>query len=268
MAAEVQIPALRSPVMDLGNFLTENEEENLSRKIYEISTHNGPQITILTVEDLQGFEIEDFSIKVADKWQLGSKEKDNGLLIVLSKAERKIRIEVGQGIEGDVTDYDTAKFTRDIFPRYFKAGQFAEGFMEFLNWISEIFSIQKEKGGKHIRRAPSRTNFANGELIIVAVLLVLIGGSILFRHKPVGRGVFTGLGLTGISVLLGLPILIVIFVFVLGLIIGIIGMGNFLIALASHNGRTGGGGWSGSGGGGGWSGGGGGFSGGGSSGDW
>jgi uncharacterized protein len=252
--------------MDLGNFLTEREEEILSQKIYEIYTHNGPQITILTVENLQGFEIEDFSIKVADKWQLGTKEKDNGLLLVLSRAERKVRIEVGQGLEGDITDFDTAKFTRDIFPGYFKKGQFSEGFLEFLNWVSEIFNIQNKNGEKHIRRAPPRTNLPNGEYIISAVLLVLIGGSIIFRNKPMGRGLFTGLGLTGISALLGLPILIVIFIFILGLVIGVIGIGNFLLALASQ-GRSGGGGWSG-GGGGSWSGGGGGFSGGGSSGDW
>jgi uncharacterized protein len=261
-AAEVQVPPLRSPVMDLGDFLTEAEEQALSQKIYNIHTHNGPQITLLTVGDLQGFEIEDFSIKVAEKWQLGTKEKDNGLLIVLSRAERKVRIEVGQGLEGDITDYDTARYTRDIFPRYFKVGKFSDGFMEFLNWVSDIFSIQHEEGGKYVRRAPSRTKIPNGEFLIAAIVFILVGGSLFFRHRPLGRGIFTGLGFTGISFLMGIPLAMMIAIFIFGLVLGLMGIGHFLMALASQ-GRSGGGGS-----GGGWSGGGGGFSGGGSSGDW
>ena len=111
--------------MDLGNFLNPQESENLSETIREIRAQNGPQIVILTVQDLQGYPIEEFSIRLAEKWQLGSKEKDDGLLIIISKAERAVRIEVGNGIEGEITDYYTSEYTKDIFPSYFRQGQFA-----------------------------------------------------------------------------------------------------------------------------------------------
>lgn len=269
-AAELQLPALTSPVMDLGNFLSDEEEQELAKYAYEIYTHNGPQLTLLTVPDLQGYEIEDFSIAVAEKWQLGTKEKDNGLLIILSKAERKVRIEVGNGIEGEITDYDTTKFTREIFPKYFRAGQFYAGFRLFYDYVAKTFNIdQGQESNPYIKRAPKRTGVPGGEFLIMAIMGVLAFGAILFRRRPFARGLFTGVGFTGVSLLMGMSLALLIPIFLVGLVLGIIGIGNFLTALAmsgrGHGGYRGGGGF---GGGGGWSGGGGGFSGGGSSGDW
>lgn len=267
-AADLKLPALTSPVMDLGDFLSETEEQDLAKYAYEIYTNNGPQITILTVPDLQGLEIEDFSIAVAEKWQLGTKEKDNGLLVVLSKAERRVRIEVGNGIEGEITDYDTAKFTRDVFPRYFKEGQFYGAFRMFMDYVAKAFNIaSSEQGSQYVRRAPKRTGIPGGEFLIMAIFGILAFGALLFRRRPFARGLFTGAGFTGVSLLMGIPIGMMIAIFFFGLVLGLIGIGNFLTALAmSGGGRGGGGGFGG--GGGGWGGGGGGFSGGGSSGSW
>jgi uncharacterized protein len=266
-AAELQLPALTSPVMDLGDFLSESEEQDLSAFAYEIYSHNGPQITILTVPDLQGFEIEDFSIRVAEKWQLGSKEKDNGLLVVLSKQERKVRIEVGNGIEGEITDYDTAQFTRTIFPDLFKQGKFHTGFRIFLEEVAKKFNIQTNAPPtKYVRRAPKRVSIPNGEFIIMAIIGILAFGAGIFRRRPLARGLFTGIGFSGVSLLIGVPLVMLLIIFIFGLVLGLIGVGNFLTALAMSGGGRGGRG--GFGGGGGWSGGGGGFSGGGSSGSW
>lgn len=265
IAEELRLPSLTSPVMDLGNFLSEGEEKDLAQLAYEIHTHQGPQITILTVPDLQGYAIEDFSIRVAEKWQLGSKEKDNGLLVVLSKAERAVRIEVGNGIEGEITDYDSARFTREIFPEYFRRSQFHQGLRIFLEDVASRFNIKLSgQTGKYIRRS-SRNNQMN--VYIALFIGILAFGSMLFRRSPLLRGLFTGIGYSVVSYFLGFAVISLIISFILGLIFGLIGMGNLLSGIASghgHGGRYGGGGF----GGGGWSGGGGGFSGGGSSGRW
>lgn len=267
--AEISIPPLSSPVMDLGSFLTAEEKKSLSDLAYEIYTHEGPQITILTVNDLQGLEIEDFSMKVAEKWQLGSKEKDNGLLVVLSKAERKVRIEVGNGIEGDVTDYETARYTRDIFPRLFRQGQFYAGFRIFMEDMADKFNIKlTSREARLIQRTPSKSTIRRAELLIMLVVGILIFGSIVFSKRPAARGFFTALGFSSVSFLLGTTLMVVLFSFILGLVLGLVGLGNFLTAIALSGGRGGGYGRGGFGGGGGWSGGGGGFSGGGSSGSW
>lgn len=267
--AELQLPALSSPVMDMAGMLSEAEKKDLSELAYEINTNNGPQITIMTVPDMQDYPIEEFSIRVAEKWQLGTKEKDNGLLVIIAKAERQMRIEVGNGIEGEVTDYDTTKYTKEIFPQYFKQGQFHAGLRIFMEDMAAKFNIKLNQGGNRIvRRAPQRTAQKGGNFVIMAILGILAFGSMLFNKKPMARGLFTGVGFTGVSLLMGIPVMMMIMVFIIGLILGLVGIGNFLTALAMSGGGRGGGGGFGGGGGGGWSGGGGGFSGGGSSGSW
>ena len=268
----VQVPALTSPVMDLGNFLTPDENRDLSGFIREIHMHQGPQITILTVPELQGFPIEEFSIRVAEKWQLGTKEKGNGLLIIISRAERAIRIEVGEGIEGDITDFDANQYINQILKPAFREGKFHEGLRTVLQDIARRFSIKLEEEGAgdlvtQTRSFKPNRGFGN----VLPILLVIMGiVHMIFRRKPMARGLFTGVTFAGLGYMLipGAIIGIIMF-FIIGLIIGLVGLTNFLFALAS-SGRGGRGGFGGGGfgGGGGWSGGGGGFSGGGSSGSW
>lgn len=268
---QLQLPALTSPVMDLAGMLNESERADLSNYAYEIYTNGGPQITILTVPDMQGYPIEEYSIRVAEKWQLGTKEKDNGLLVIVAKQERAMRIEVGNGIEGEITDYDTTKYTRELWPDYFRRGEFHDAFKIFMEDVAAKFNIKTEPGNKVLRRAPPRSPVRGGNFLIIAIIGILAFGAMLFKGRPVARGLFTGFGFGGVSLLMGIPLAMLILIFLFGLVLGLVGIGNFLTALL-FSGRGGGGGFGGGGfgggGGGGWSGGGGGFSGGGSSGSW
>ena len=279
--AELQLPNLSSPVMDLAHLMSEGEREDLSKLCYEINTHNGPQITILTVPDLQGISIEEFSIKVAEKWQLGTKEKDNGLLVVISKAERGVRIEVGSGLEGDLTDYETAQYTRNIFPAYFKRGQFHDGLAIFLADIAKKFNIQSvQEGVKHIKRR-SGARIGNPRTLMILALIILFSAlrSALNQGAEANvRGAVAGIFLAVIVFILTSSFIFALFFWGLGFFLGTGGGGGYggghsYRSGGGWSGGGGGGGWSGggggwSGGGGGWSGGGGGFSGGGSSGSW
>ncbi len=252
--------------MDEAGFLSESDKEDLNQLAYEIYTHQGPQITILTVTDLQGYAIEDFSIRVAEKWQLGTKEKGNGLLITIAKAERQMRIEVGQGIEGEITDYESNQYINQILKPAFKQGDFHGGLRLVMQDIATKFNIKLDQGKSYIRRAP------RGQLQIpqaVANLLPFIIGILILIHiflrdKPGLRGLTTGIITAVVGALGGATILFMVVLFLVGLAIGAIGLHNLLF----HLGNGGGGGYGGGSGGGGWSGGGGGFSGGGSSGNW
>lgn len=273
---ELNLPALRSPVVDEAKFLTPAQSDELAQTIYEIYTHQGPQITILTVPDLQGYPIEEFSIRVAEKWQLGTKEKGNGLMIIISKAERKMRIEVGQGIEGDITDYDASIYIQKILKPAFKEGMFYEGLDAVLSDISTRFDIKLEKRSPtFVKRRAAPVNPALFNLIFIVFIISLVT-AVVFRKKPALRGVANALasGVASFSIFGLAGIGLIILFSVVGFVIGLIGINNIFYALASANsgggyygGRGNGGGFGGSSGGG-WSGGGGGFSGGGSSGDW
>lgn len=265
--ADLKIPALSSPVMDLAGILSEAEKNDLSNLAYEINTQEGPQITILTVPDLQDYPIEDFSIRVAEKWKLGTEKKDNGILVVIAKDERQMRIEVGNGIEGEITDYDTAKYTKKIFPEYFRLDQYHTALRSFMEEVAQKFNIKTTAAGtQFVRRAPRPLpTFNMGFVIIVVIILSFI--SMIFRKSMGLRGVTSGIGMATVAGLMGFPIMLIIFLFIIGILIGLVGMGNVLAALASGHRGSYGGGRMGSGVGG-WSGGGGGFSGGGSSGSW
>jgi len=274
--ADIQIPALNSPVMDEAKFLSQAEAADLGKLAYEIHANQGPQITIFTVPDMQGYEIEDFSIRVAEKWKLGTKENGNGLLIIIAKQERKMRIEVGQGIEGEITDFEANRYIRSVLTPYFKQSQFHDGLKIVLLDVAQKFNIKLSEGSSIVRRAPrARARALPAGLVTAFPFLIglLILGQVLLGKKPVARGLFTGAGLAATGFFIGTNGIVMIgFMFLMGLFIGIIGIHNLLFAVAaggSQRGyRGGGGGFGGGSGGGGWSGGGGGFSGGGSSGSW
>ena len=271
-AAEIQIPALRAPVMDEAQFLSEREEQDLNQLAYEIYTNKGPQITIFTVKDMQGNEIEDFSIRVAEKWQLGTKDQGNGLLIIIAKAERKMRIEVGQGIEGEITDYESNQYINQVLAPAFKRGQFHAGLRVVMEDIAGKFNVKMGSGRSYVRRSAQPVQLPKALITAFPFIIIfIILGQLFLRKKPVARGMFTGTSLAGAGFLFGgAGIAIIGMLFFVGLMIGLIGLHNLLFALAAGGGRSRGGGFGGGGfgGGGGWSGGGGGFSGGGSSGNW
>jgi uncharacterized protein len=269
LGSELEIPALNSPVMDEAGFLNGSEKEDLSQLAYEIFTHQGPQITIFTVDNLQGHSIEDFSIRVAEKWKLGTKKSGNGLLIVIARSERQMRIEVGEGIEGEITDYEANQYIRTILNPAFKQGDFYGGLKAVLIDISQKFNIQIKTDQKMLRRKAPQPNLPQGcHFLFIIGLIILTLAQVLFRKHSIARGFASGLSLASAGFFIGaFEIASIVILFLVGLIIGFVGLHNLLYQLASgssHRRYGGGGGF----GGGGWSGGGGGFSGGGSSGNW
>lgn len=265
-AAELRVPPLSSPVVDTANLLSSSERKDLSDLAYEIYAGGGPQITILTIPSLEGNAIEDYSMKVAETWKLGSKEKGNGVLVLISKNDRQMRIEVGEGLEGDLTDYETARYTRNIFPQYFRQNEYHGALRIFLQEMAEKFNVKVDSSNNdYVRRAPQRVSPISVPFIIgILVLLGFVGT--IFKRRPGLRGIVSGLSTAGLGALLGFPIALLAVFFMVGLAIGLVGLGNFLSAVIySGAGHHGGGS---RGGGGSWGGGGGGFSGGGSSGNW
>lgn len=268
---ELKIPALRSPVMDEAQILNEAQRADLSALAYEIHTNKGPQITILTVPDLQGHAIEDFSIRVAEKWQLGMKEKGNGLLITIAVADRSMRIEVGEGIEGEITDYEANQYIRDVLTPAFREGNYHSGLRLVMEDMARKFNIQiSDASVPVVRRSASRpqNNPLEGLLPIFFVILVMV--SLFFRKRPMLRGMVSGASMAGAGFIMvpGLAIGLMMAIFFIGTLLGMIGFNNLLYAMIASRGGRGGGFGGGRGGGGGWSGGGGGFSGGGASGRW
>lgn len=115
-------------VVDLAGVVENNTEMKLNRYLQELEVKTTAQLVILTIKSLEGESIEDLSITVAhDKWKLGQKGKDNGVLLLISVKDRKYRIEVGYGLEGVLPDSLVGSIGRNYLVPYFRKGDYSNG---------------------------------------------------------------------------------------------------------------------------------------------
>jgi len=129
-AAAVPVPRLTGPVVDLAGVLDASGVRRLDALAREARARdggNGVQLQYLLVPSLQGEPIAEFSIRVAEAWKIGSRGRDNGLLVVVALQDRAFRIEVGGGLEGEITDAQARRIGDQILRPAFRAGRFADG---------------------------------------------------------------------------------------------------------------------------------------------
>jgi uncharacterized protein len=127
--AEVSIPAKPlNHVVDLAGIIDANMEAGLNRYLLELEQKTTAQMVILTINSLEGEQIDDFSLRVAhDKWKLGQKGSDNGVLLLISLNDKKYRFEIGYGLEGVLPDSLVGSIGRDYLVPYFREGNYSKG---------------------------------------------------------------------------------------------------------------------------------------------
>lgn len=129
MAGDFVIPNLSSPVVDTAEMMSAETREVLIGVLKKLHDQGGSQIVALTLSDLGGLSIEDASIKIAEQWKLGDKSKDNGIILLVAKEERKVRIEVGYGLEGNLPDAYCKRIIDQAILPLFKEGRIDDGFL-------------------------------------------------------------------------------------------------------------------------------------------
>lgn len=127
MAWAVDVPLLSGRVVDSAELLSPTVRNALSARLKAHEDATGNQIVVLTVPTLEGDSIEPYAVRVFETWKLGKKGKDNGVLLIAVPKERKLRIEVGYGLEGVLTDAVTSRIIRNVIAPEFKAGNFDQG---------------------------------------------------------------------------------------------------------------------------------------------
>src|SRR6185369_13473826 len=126
-ATALDVPQLAGRINDYARVLSPEAATRLERKLAAFEQEQSTQVVVLTVPSLQGEDIDQFTIRVADQWKIGQKGSDNGVLLVLAQAERKVRIEVGMGLQGVLTDLAAGRIIRDVMRPYLKSGNFDQG---------------------------------------------------------------------------------------------------------------------------------------------
>ncbi len=211
LIAEVPVPALTGRVVDLTNTLSSGEKDNLSLKLKNLETNKGSQIAILFIPSIEPESIEEYSIRVAEKWKIGREKKDDGVIIIIAKNDRKIRIEVGYGLEGAIPDaYAKRIIEHSIIPN-FKQGNFFTG-------IDRAVDVLEGLINKEITEPPGpKTKVVSTEGIFLLTLIGLFLGYFIFGWTS--RASFSSLSgglitfLLGISTFGGIALLSAILVF-------------------------------------------------------
>lgn len=126
-AAALEVPYLAGRVNDTAGLLSSDQQAALTAKLKAYEARTGHQVVVLTVPSLDGAPLEDFAIKTFRTWGLGRKGVNDGVLFVISKNDRKLRIEVGSGLEGNVPDATAGRIINDVVVPKFRAGDFPGG---------------------------------------------------------------------------------------------------------------------------------------------
>ncbi len=123
----LDVPPLDGPVNDYAHMFTTSEIQELNSYLYTIDRQSDLQIAVLTIPSLEGDNLESYSIRVAEKWQIGQKGKDSGVILVIVAQDRKLRIEVGYGLEDRITDAQSSRIIRSVIAPQFKKREYGKG---------------------------------------------------------------------------------------------------------------------------------------------
>ena len=140
LALALDFPPLTGRVVDQANIMTAQSRTDLEAKLKELEDKSGIQLVVATVKSLQGSDVETYANDLFRYWKLGEAQKNNGVLLLVAPAEHKVRIEVGYGLEGTLTDaLSSVIISSAIIPR-FKAGDFSAGIERGVDGIVSVLS--------------------------------------------------------------------------------------------------------------------------------
>ena len=126
-ALAINFPTLTGRVVDQANIIQSDTRSAIEQKLADLETKSGIQLVVATVNSLEGQEVEPYANELFRKWALGEKQKNNGVLLLVAPNERRVRIEVGYGLEGTLTDALSKVIISNAMAPRFKAGNFSEG---------------------------------------------------------------------------------------------------------------------------------------------
>lgn len=219
-ALEVPPKPTASPVVDNADILTPEQEQQLAAKITDAEKSTGNQVAVLTIPTLDGEVIEEYALAVARGWGVGSAERDSGVLLVAAIEERKLRIEVGYGLEGALPDIRAGQIIRDRIAPSFAKRDYNAGLNNGVDGILLAIRNEKDPNLKTGGSTAPRSNFSlPWELILFALFFIpswmaaILGrskrwwpGGVLGLVVAAGVVALVGLTVLGIAMLVVLPL--------------------------------------------------------------
>ncbi len=186
--AAIPVPALSGRVNDYGAMISAPVRAELEARLQQFEAAESTQIVILTVPSLEGEPGENFSIRVAETWKIGHKGSDNGVLLIVSRDDHKVRIEVGYGLEGSLTDLLAGRIVADEIVPAFKTGQFDAGFTK------GVTSIIAAVHGEYKAKPQQNGKKPSFPLLFIIFFFIYLVSQIFRGHRggPMANGGFGG----------------------------------------------------------------------------
>ncbi|MFS2096926.1 YgcG family protein, partial [Pseudomonas sp. Pseusp11] len=192
--AGLKFPELTGRVVDNAQMIEPAVREQLVQQLNAHEKSTGEQLVVVTLPDLQGADIADFGYQLGRYWGIGQKDKNNGALLIVARAERKLRIEVGYGLEDRLTDAQSSVIINQVITPAFKAGNFSKGISDGVsamlvvlggNPLNEPSTVYEPRGNQEsdfVARHPGVFVF----LVLLFILTIFVGQ--MFGILPSGGG--------------------------------------------------------------------------------
>jgi len=185
-AAALDVPKLEARVTDLAGLLAPEQIAALDKKLADLEATDSTQIAVLVIPSLEGEALEDYSMRVASAWRLGQKGRDNGALLLVAMKERKLRIEVGYGLESNLTDARSRRIIQDeILPR-FREGEYYGGIDAGVTALIQTVRGVYQPSSRESRTSRKSTGKGPFDWIIILLLPALW---LLSAVGALGRGI-------------------------------------------------------------------------------
>ncbi|MEH6564389.1 MAG: TPM domain-containing protein [Halopseudomonas sp.] len=194
---EAALPKLTGRVVDQAELLGQGAEQQLTQMLAAHEQATSEQVVVVTVPSLQGQSIERFGVELGRAWGIGQKDEDNGALLIIARDDRKIRIEVGYGLEGRLTDAQSSTIINSIITPAFRQGQFEQGIVQGAGAMIQVLGGNPLAVAERGERAEGKKKPA-GAILLVLMLIVttFIGGG---GRGGMGRALLAGAVLGGMS---------------------------------------------------------------------
>lgn len=219
--ALVDIPPLQSAVTDLTQTLSADQQTLLNQKLSQFSQQSGSQIAILLLPTTQPEDIAQFGIRLADAWKVGRDKQDDGVIVIVAKNDRKMRIEVGYGLEGAIPDAVAKRIISEQIAPAFKQGQFYQGLNLASDTLIKLIQGEQLPAADHAARQAHPDDWMS--MLPLLMFAAIIGGAIfkgMLGDLP--GSLVTGGVLGGLAGWLGAT----------ALVIGLVGLAAFVFTLA------------------------------------
>ncbi|QUL39302.1 TPM domain-containing protein [Erythrobacter sp. JK5] len=173
-AAAQDFPALTGRVVDAAEILPADAEDRLTAQLETLETQTQAQFVIATVPTLEGYAIEDYGYRLGREWAIGDAERNDGVILLVAPVEREVRIEVGYGLEGVLTDaLSKIIIENDILPE-FRRGEYASGIEAGAQAIVIQLGLPEEEALARARAASEQSELEPSQIVFIVVMFVLV----------------------------------------------------------------------------------------------